>query len=76
MTKPRKRPICYGCDRRAARGRRFCTAKCAGLYAEELIRGNDDQYCPACDTWQGLDRYSETPGILMCKHPALDIVEG
>jgi hypothetical protein len=44
-------PKCYGCDRKARKGSLFCSQKCAADYAEELLLGNDEVWCPATEQW-------------------------
>lgn len=67
-------PDCYGhCGRKAARGRMFCTARCAGEYAEELVRGNQDHWCPMCVDWKGPNSFDSK---LICGHVRTEIVEG
>jgi len=69
----RMRPKCYGCDRDAAAGRMFCTDRCAAGYVEELVRGNEEQWCPLCEKWSspsmGMD-------IMNCNHVQTGITEG
>jgi hypothetical protein len=71
------RPNCYGCDRPAAIGHLFCSARCAAAYGEELVRGNCDEWCPTCGQWSGHD-YKDEHGVnrLVCGHPHSDITEG
>lgn len=50
------RPRCYhGCDKPARKGYRFCSQRCAAEYAEELVMGNDDAWCPKCKQWVYVD---------------------
>lgn len=61
----KRTPQCYGCRTRAARkGSRFCTQRCAADYAEELVEGNDDTWCPACADWVSI----AMDGSLTCEH--------
>ncbi len=71
------RPICCGCDGLAAKGRLFCTIKCAADYGEALMRGNEDQYCPTCGEWSHRDVEDEAGNtLLICGHIATGITEG
>jgi hypothetical protein len=68
-------PKCYGhCGKVARAGKMFCADKCAALYAEELVRGNEDHWCPVCEDWKTIDR--AMPGKLICGHVTTEIVEG
>ena len=67
-------PKCYGCDQKAAIGRMFCTTRCAAGYAEELIRGNGEEWCPLCEQWVGTQSYDKEH--LSCQHKANGITEG
>ena len=67
----RRRPRCYGCVRRAREGSRFCSQRCAAGYVEELLDGNDDEWCPICDRWEGR-RYADGAGELVCGHPTAE----
>lgn len=67
-------PGCYGyCGRKAAAGRMFCSARCGALYAEELVRGNEEHWCPVCQHWSGAPSYSDK---LVCGHARTELVEG
>ncbi len=45
------KPKCYGCNKKAKKGHLFCSMKCAAMYAEELIIGNEQSYCFTCSEW-------------------------
>lgn len=69
------RPRCYGCDNKARARSRFCSMRCAAAYAEELIEGNEDAYCPTCNSWEGLAPYEEAAEgsvTLSCGHSILE----
>lgn len=71
------RPMCYGCEKDAARGRMFCSARCAALYAEELVRGNEQHYCPICASWESASHQDDAGNLLLnCDHVASGITEG
>ncbi len=70
------RPICCGCDGLAAKGRLFCTIKCAADYGEALMRGTEDQYCPTSGEWSHRDVEDEAGNtLLICGHIATGITE-
>ena len=47
-------PLCYAiCGGAARRGRRFCSDKCAAIWAEQSVEGNDEVWCPICLGWRG-----------------------
>lgn len=46
------RPKCYGCDARARVDSNFCSDKCGCLYVDQLVAGNDEEWCPTCDRWE------------------------
>lgn len=51
MTTP-WRPRCYSCgEKRVRPGSRFCSNRCAAMWAEELAAGNDDAWCDGCQEW-------------------------
>jgi hypothetical protein len=51
-TRIKPRPRCYGCGKRARLGSLFCTNWCGANYADELIAGNEDVYCPEAKSWE------------------------
>jgi hypothetical protein len=69
----KKRAGCYGnCGRPAAPGRMFCTNKCGAEWAEEMARGNEDQWCPICQSWG----HPQHDGRLQCGHEETGVTEG
>jgi hypothetical protein len=71
------RPNCRVCDRPAAKGYFFCTIKHAAEYAEDLVRGNEDHWCPKCGEWSHRDVEDEAGNtLLICGHVATEIREG
>ncbi|TXH13719.1 MAG: hypothetical protein E6R03_10825 [Hyphomicrobiaceae bacterium] len=59
----KSRPRCYGCDNRARPDSIFCSDRCGCGYADQLIgedSGNDQEWCPVCDTWEVPDPEKET----------------
>lgn len=48
------RPRCFNCDRPARPGSMFCTQRCAAVYAETLLEGFDDVFCPVTERWESV----------------------
>lgn len=66
------RPMCRGCDRVARPKSSFCTDRCAVAYIEELLLGNEEQWCPICGSWES----TENGETLLCTHPVTSIKTG
>lgn len=67
-------PKCYGhCGKVARVGYMFCSDRCAALYADELVRGNEDHWCPVCEDWKTKESYMDR---LICGHVQTGITEG
>lgn len=68
-------PDCYHrCGRKAAVGRLFCSARCGAEWAEAMARGNEDEWCVACQEWR--TRALSDKATLACRHVAAGLVEG
>lgn|GEM_PF-4003946 len=64
---------CYAnCGKKAAKKSLFCSSRCAANWAEELARGNEDEWCPVCGTWG----HEQPDGTIQCGHPTSGITEG
>jgi hypothetical protein len=68
-------PGCYArCGKPAKPGDRFCGKQCAADYAEELVRGNEDEWCVPCQDWKGKER--SPAERLVCGHIAAGLDAG
>lgn len=45
------RRSCYCCPRPARPRSYFCSNRCAAQYADELMAGNEDSWCPHCEEY-------------------------
>jgi hypothetical protein len=51
--RPQTRPRCYHyCGKVARPGSRFCSLRCAADFAEGMVEGNGDSWCPQCREWR------------------------
>jgi hypothetical protein len=68
-------PDCYFCcGRKAAVGRLFCSARCGAEWADDMARGNEDEWCVPCQEWKSRGLSDKTK--LACDHVAAGISEG
>lgn len=53
---------CYcGCGNLVKKGEFFATNSCGRAYAEELIAGNEQRWCPGCEGWHNGDKLAGLP---------------
>lgn len=62
---------CYGCGKIHRRKSRFCTNKCAAIWAEIIAQGNGDSWCETCQEWAPYDPYKEHPHPLAPEEDAI-----